>query len=204
MKKAFLSISFLIISLVIVCPPSATAQEPQNYIILKAGVFIPAYDLEEHEFDTGFNGEIVLGRHNNRNFAIEGGVGYYETESSYSEYGFLYHDKIKVIPVTLTAKGIIFSETAELYGGGGIGFYAASLRRESYESGIRRTASDTDTVPGFHVVVGINFNTSENVFIGVEGKYVLTDRANFKGTSVFPVSRNLNGYFLTGNIGFRF
>jgi len=186
-------------------------QEKPGYIIIKAGIYTPTDDLDD--FDTDFNGEVTFGGYLNPNFALEGGVGYFKTEASFSgvdPIGGSYDedDEVTAIPITLTAKGLYPGKTFEFYGGGGAGVYFAN-----FESDVSTTSvgdfsfDDDDTVFGLHVLAGVNVNVSEVVFVGVEGKYIWTEEGKVMDTVLgIPVSleANLNGYIVTGNIGFRF
>jgi len=217
MKHTALTISALIISAIFFLPLSAMGQDTPYYFVIKAGVYSPSDDLDDDDFDTGFNGEIALGYYFNPNFAMEGGIGYFQTEASfrrvYPSIGPARQDvDIVVVPVTVTAKGIIPFQDFECYGGGGIGFYFANAENNIMFDSLSLSDSDEDSsaVFGYHLLMGINFNITKNVFFGIEGKHFWTKDAQFKSTFFAPpgvpvrITTNLNGYTITGNFGIRY
>ena len=210
------ALAFSVLTLILIClfPFSGSGQDSLNYFALKGGIYSPTGDLDDFNFDTAFNGEIAYGRYLNPNFALEIGVGYFKSDASISGvdpfFGGSYteEDEIKVIPIILSGKGIYPSGNFELYGEIGIGIYLAD-----FEGVVTHTVlgtvglDDDDTAFGVNLGVGVNYNITEKVFIGVEGKYVLTTDAEFQGTVLgvpFKVESDLNGFIFTGNLGFRF
>lgn len=194
MKRYVFVVLVLGIALVLSSPFTAFARKA-NYIVGKAGIYSPTSDLEDMDFDTGFNGQIALGHYFHENFALEVGVGYNRTESD-----FLRQDwEITTYPVMLTAKGVIPLEKFEVYGGAGIGLYFT--KAEATLQPAVGKVDDDDTVFGYHFMVGTNFDISDSVFLGVEGIYIITDDAQFFGD---PDGVNLHGFIVTGNIGLRF
>lgn len=214
MRLKLFAISILVIIITFVLPFPSLGQETSNYFAAKAGIYSPTGDLDDFNFDTAFNGEVAYGRYLNPNFALEIGVGYFKSDASISGvdpiFGGSYteEDEIKVIPFIVSGKGIYPSGNFELYGEIGIGIYLAD-----FEGVVTHTVlgtvrvDDDDTVFGVNLGVGVNYNITKKVFIGVEGKYILTTDAEFQGTVLgvpFKVESDLNGFILTGNLGFRF
>jgi outer membrane protein W len=210
-RKAFttfvLSIIFIFFSSF-----SAMGQEKPSYITVKAGIYTPTDDLDN--FDTGFNGELSFGHYFSPNFAVEAGVGYFETEESFSGFdprvfGFYTEDdEVTSIPITLTARWVYPAESFELYLGGGVGLYFTHFEAD-LESTVLGSGSfdDDDTLFGAHFLVGANVNVSEVMFVGAEGKYVWTERAEAEGTVLglpVEIDSNVSGYTITGNVGLRF
>jgi outer membrane protein W len=204
------------VTLILIClfPLSGFGQDNLNYLAVKGGIYSPTGDLDDFNFDSAFNGEVAYGRYFNPNFAMEIGAGYFKSDASISGvdpiFGGSYaeEDEIKVIPIILSGKGIYPSGNFELYGEIGIGIYLAD-----FEGVVSHTVlgtirlDDNDTVFGVNLGVGANYNITKKVFIGVEGKYILTTDAEFQGTALgipFKVESDLNGFILTGNLGFRF
>lgn len=154
-----------------------------NYATLKIGGYFPQHsDLDE--FDSGINGEISFGHLVTPGFAVEGGVGYFETKDDSAAA------ELKVIPLTLSLKGQTFFQQFEPYVEAGIGVYFIDLRLGA--------ASDDDSQVGFHVGLGGNYNVTRQLFLGLEGKYLWV-KPEAPG-----VDARLDGITLTGNIGFRF
>ncbi len=196
MKRYAVVILVLGISLVLSLPFAAYAQEKVNYIVGKAGIYSPTGDLDDLEFDTGFNGQIAIGHYFHKNFALEGGLGYAVTDSS---FGGLEWDAW-TIPITLTAKGVYpIADTVELYAGAGIGIYFVQFEVSNRDY--------DDTVFGGHVVLGSNVNVTDNIFLGLEGTYIFTDEVELESVIFgvpLAVQADINGFVVTGNIGYRF
>ena len=214
MRPKIFAFSALTIVLLCFLPFSAVGQDNLNYFALKGGIYSPTGDLDDFNFDTAFNGEIAYGRYFNPNFALEIGAGYFKSDASLSGvdpiFGGSYRedDEIRVIPFILSGKGIYPSGNFELYGEIGIGIYLAN-----FEGVLTHTVlgtlrvDDDDTVFGVNLGVGANYNITEKIFIGVEGKYILTTDAEFQGAALgipFKIESDLNGFIFTGNLGFRF
>ena len=227
MKRAVLITFVLGVNLIFLSSSSAMGQEKNAYIMVKAGVYEPTGDLDDVGFDKDFNGEVTIGFYPNPNLVIEAGIGYFQSETSYS---FLLSSinldadcEVKVVPLTITAKGVLSAEIVEFYVGGGFGWYFVGYDAKVSESGlalgmpVTDTGSfdDDDAVNGAHVVGGAIINLSEAFFFGVEGKFIWTDEANAEGlvrvnvdgaSSLLPIelAADLNGYALTGVVGVKF
>ena len=214
MKRTAFTTFVLSITLVFFSSFSAMGQEKPYYITIKAGSYTPTDDLDDADFDTGFNGELSFGHYFGPNFALEAGVGYFETDVSFSGFNpfvlvfFNEDDEVTVVPITLTVKALHPVDSFELYLGAGIGFYFANFEADISTTGLGNFSFDDDeTVFGAHFLVGVNVNLTEVVFIGVEGKYIWTEEGTARDTVrgiVMEWESNLNGYTITGNLGFRF
>lgn len=177
-----------------------------NYFVVKAGMYSPqSGDLDE--FDKGFNGEIAYGRYFNKNIAAEIGLGYFHTDASESgtEYGLHFDTEadVDVIPLTVALKAIAPIGRAELYALGGLGIYFTKGEIKENMSGAEPySVDDTDAAFGGFLGAGLSFNITDQVFIGVEGKYHFVEADwEFEGESV---TNKLDGWTVTGNLGFRF
>ena len=189
------------------------AQGPDDYVIFKAGLYTPTADLDQ--LDNGYTGEITFGHIFDPNLAIEGSLGYFGTDGTvngnvspglgvYSE-----NDTYDVFTFLLTLKGFVTLQRVELYGGGGVGAYFTQFKIniDSPSVGPLRV-DDEDVVFGGHLLAGVNFAITPGWFIGVEGKYVFTGNVT-PSDSYLPnepelLENNLNGFMITGNVGFRF
>jgi opacity protein-like surface antigen len=192
---------------------SVCAQGPDDPVIFKAGPYTPTGDLDK--LDTGFSGDITFGHIFDPNLAIEGSLGYFGTDGTvndkvspglgvYSE-----NDTYDVFTFLLTLKGFVTLQRVELYGGGGIGAYFTQFKINinSPSAGFLRV-DDEDVVFGGHLLAGVNVAITPGWFVGVEGKYVITGNVS-PSDSHLPnepelLENNLNGFMITGNIGFRF
>jgi len=190
-----------------------------NYVALKFGAYFPqSNDLET--WSNGFNGELAFGHYFNPNMAGEVGIGYFETKADFAGNTVLgratENDKITVLPVTVTGKAIIplggkdgsrGASPGELYIGAGIGAYFAKGESDIFiQSRGSASQSSNDVAFGAHVVAGGSFNATQNIFIGVEMKYLWV-KPSFSGTFFgVPISLDpeLDGFTATANLGFRF
>lgn len=199
-----------------VSPPvvsTGDVAETPYYLTLKLGIYSPESDelTDDTRFDTGWTGEISFGRHFHRNFAAELGVGYLETDGDDANFrppGPYGADlEIRAIPITLTVKGVLPLRNVDLFAAIGVGFYfvMAEVDVTTYPVG-SDSFDDDDIVFGFHGGLGANFNVTENMFIGMEGKY-LWARPEFDGTILgrrWEFDADLDGFTITINIGYRF
>jgi opacity protein-like surface antigen len=171
------------------------------YVSLKAGIYSPTGDLED--FSTGFSGEISLNRYFSPNFAIDASVGYFQTDYNGTDFtfgtGYSSDADIYSIPITATFKGIIPLAFGELYAGvgGGVQYVNSDITINSNFG--RLSLDDSGAVWSFQFTGGFDFDINETFFIGVEGKYIITGDAE-----VGPFEYNLDGYFVSGVLGFRF
>lgn len=196
-------------AMLFLAPFSVMAQEKMSYMTIKAGAISPAGDFDDAGFESGFNGEIALGRYFDPDAAIEGGIGYYRSEANTSDLISGVDASVRVIPITGTVKGILPFKDVNLFGGVGLGIYFASAEVKSKDKtgGVSDKFTDEDTVFGFHVSIGANVNITPNMFLGFEGRRIWTEEAKFSGSlfgSTQTVKSDLDATTLTGNLGFRF
>jgi len=210
-RTAFIVLLTAVVFMVFV--PAASYAEHKRwdgYLSFKGGAYFPTGDLEDYDFDSGFNGEILLGMYFNKNLALEFGGGYFQTDASFRAGAFREEDEVWVIPVIANIKGVLPLKNIELFGGGGFGVYFANIDVEGYDPLIGNfSAEDDDAVFGGHILAGFNVDLSDKVFIGIEGKYIFTADNHFfcdqVGCSEVNCAKiNLDGLTLTGGLGFRF
>lgn len=191
-------------------PQPAVTRSPAynfpNYFAMKLGAYFPqekwdVLDLGvfEYSLDTGFNGELAFGRYFNRNWAIEIGTGYFQATGDDTFFGTKSKSSVDVMPLTVALKGIIPADRFEIYGIGGIGAYF--LWADEKLNGI--SFSDEDILFGGFLGAGISYNITPSVFLGLEGKYLWTQKASLSD-SLWRQKHSLDGWFGTFNIGFRF
>ncbi|MGD9034361.1 MAG: outer membrane beta-barrel protein [Desulfobacteraceae bacterium] len=178
-------------TLIFLLPISATGQERRDYIIVKGGVYSPTGGLDDLNFGSGFNGEVAWGHYFSPNFALEVGAGYFET------------DDIRVVPFLATGKAIYPTGSWELFAELGVGAYFAKLDGTLNDPVVGVIIfDDDDAVFGLSLGFGVNYNITEEFFVGIEGKYLLTSDAEFGGEA--SLETDLDGYIVTGVFGFRF
>jgi len=184
-------IALLSALMLMIAVPSFAA--PPNYVALKLGAYLPQDD-DMDEFDTGFNGEVALGHYFNPNIAMEFSGGYFKSEGDAEGVS----GEVTVNPILLSIKGVAPFAGGEFYGLVGGGLYITEFE----VSALGLTFTDDDTVFGFQLGIGANFNLANNVFLGLEGKYFWAKPSiSILGESL---DVNIDGIQATANIGFRF
>jgi len=159
---------------------SVYAAGPNNYVGVKLGAFFPNSDSDGLEnFKTGFNGEIDYGYKFIPNFALEAGVGWYSAvDKDNSDI------KVTVVPVTLTAIGILPIDQIDLIGGVGLGYYSAKAEAPGF--------SEDKGAVGYHLLIGADYNLTNEVALGLEGKWFQSKpKFNDTDTDVGGIDLNL-------------
>lgn len=189
MERAVFILSSL---LVFTLPLAAWGDDKPNYISARAGFYFYSGDVgEKTNLDEAFIGEIAYGRRFHPNFALEGGIGYIH-DGHRSEHR---SDDLRGYPLTLTAIGIYPLENVDLFAGGGIGVYFMSFDGQVNNV----NAHGKDTVFGGHLLLGANLDVWSPVFVGIEGKYLFLEQAQFDGQEL-----DLDGFTVMAKFGFRF
>ncbi len=182
---------------------AAAADKPVDYFALKAGVYSPSTSHNLNTFNagnrteldskTGFAGEVAFGHYFTPMLALELGAGYFESKgSALAQPGEL---KLKVVPLVATGKVLIPIGIIEPYGLFGIGAYFTEM---DVSNNIGAMKDSTEVTYGLHAGVGVNINFQENMFLGVEGKYLWAE-PSFGGQHL-----KLNGFITTAVLGFRY
>jgi len=185
-------IALLSALLVIVAIPALAI--PPDYMTLKLGAYSPRHSDLKDDFSTNFNGEWAIGHYFHPNMALEFSIGYFETRGNDNGVSA----KFYAVPVLLNIKGVIPIARGEIYALAGGGFYTVTGKASS--NGI--TTEDTDTPFGWQVGIGGNYNLSEKVFLGLEGKYLWV-KSTFDMPGASSVGVHLDGIQATANIGYR-
>ena len=173
-----------------------------NNVMIKLGAYIPNNDIED--MDTGFYSEVTYNRYLNKNLALEIGGGSFFT-SGKAQFEDAYGNQRTVsgdlygYNFIMNLKAVYPIEFGEIYAGVGPGMYLVY----GDEDGTDVYVDDDDTVFGGQAVAGFNFDVNEIVFLGFEGQYIFTADAEF-GNGGYSKKFNLNGYNLSGVLGFRF
>ncbi len=180
----------VVLFLFFLLPINSWGEEKKNYIVLKGGTYTFMDSLKDANFSTGFDAELAYGHYVLSNLVLEGAAGYVH-DGVNKGYG----NDIKVIPVTLTAKVVLPLARIEPFVGAGIGLYFTKFHGK-----VEETVTDVSkTLAGGHVAAGSYYNISSSLFAGVEGKYVVTEEADFG-----RLRTSLNGFSVTANVGCRF
>jgi outer membrane protein W len=194
-----------VLSALLVLVASSVFAAPPDYMTLKLGAYSPQdgkIEAVSTDMSTGFNGEWAIGHYFHPNMAMEFSIGYMESRGKGTLNGNAVSVKISAVPVLLNIKGVIPFSRGEIYTLAGGGFYVADGRGSS--QGV--TAEDSDTTFGWQVGIGGNYNLSETVFLGLEGKYLWV-KPTFDIPGVIPgvasLGVHLDGIQATANIGYR-
>jgi outer membrane protein W len=189
-------ISILSIALILLLPFFAKGQERRDYIITKGGIYSPTGGLDDLNFGSGFNGEVAWGHYFSPNFALEAAAGFFES------------DDVRVVPLVVTGKAIYPTGDWELFAEIGVGAYFVKFKGTfSYASLGNITINDDDDAFGLNLGFGVNYNITEEFFLGLEGKYLLTTDAEFEGAATggqVKLETDMNGYIVMAVFGFRF
>lgn len=194
-KTAFAVFLVIAVALIGFAPSVSLAGYPSNYLVLKGGLYSPSNDFHidntQFNHDDGFVGEIAFGHYFMPMFALELGAGYFESKAAAPAN----ETKLKVIPVTLTGKVLFPIGPIEPYGEFGVGGY---FTKAEVSGSVSNFSGSTKSVFGLHAGAGVNFNITESVFLGVEGRYIWA-KPSWGGTDI-----KLDGFTVTADLGFRF
>lgn len=175
-------------------PDSPADSGAPNYLALRGGGIFFTSDLRDLALEEGFSSELVLGRRLHPHFALELGSGYFHDGDSSNGL----RSDIRGIPISVTAKFLYtFWNRIELSAGAGGAVYFAKLKHQIEDAGQR--ATDDAVVWGGRLQLGANLNFCTRWFAGFEGKYRITETANFGGARV-----DLDGAAVMLNLGLRF
>lgn len=203
MKTTSVMSMLLAVTLVGVTTPTFAEELPGNYGMLKLGVYSPSESNDLNDFNggsrseldskTGFAGEVAFGHYFLPMVAVEFGAGYFESEGSpAAQPGEL---KLKVVPVTATGKVLYPIGRFEPYGMFGLGAYFTDL---DVSGNTGNFSGSTEITYGLHAGGGVNFNFSNAMFVGLEGKY-LWAKPSYGGQDI-----KLDGFVTSADLGFRF
>lgn len=192
---------------------AVAAEKKSNYVQAKAGFIQPTSGFDDAGFDTGFNGAISYGHYLTNHLILEGTIDGSAAHNDFDGYNtftgnYTQKNDIGIFAFLLTLKGEFAVGPVNLYGGGGIGAYVVTLNTkvESDRFGDYEK-DDTDTVFGAHLLVGANYDITNDWFIGLEGTYRWTGSAKIEQNVIgVPVVYNddVNGFSLAASVGFRF
>jgi outer membrane protein W len=200
MNRSIVLVLGLSILFVVSAPFASFAQDkPSAYITIKPGAYFPTGDLDDKGFVSMFDGSVAIGTYYLPNLALEAEVGYFQTRASSQTADSNETDKLWVLPVTVTFKGVLPMKGFELTAGGGGGVYFANLTADKSTASGSSSDDGHATALGAHVQAGVNVDVAPKMFVGAEGKYIFTTSEHLLGAKV-----NLDGFMVTGVVGYRF
>jgi len=189
-----------------------------SYLALKGGIYSPSatFNLDNVDIETtfagdtrtGVDGEIAIGRFFLPSLALELGAGYFKGKGSFDaedETSARRQVDFTVIPVILSAKALIPAGPVAPYGELGLGAYFTEFNVTDNLN----TFSGTTTF-GLHTGAGMNVGLTQNVFVGVEGRYVWANpsfgeqKIKLNDTEYALNGFTLNGFTTTLAVGFSF
>ncbi len=185
--------------------------EPPFYLTYKPGIYSPQFG----GLDIGLSTEIAFGYRFNQNIAAEFGFGYFNTQKEVRGVGatrvIQEECDYYVVPLTLTFKAILPYKRWEFFGLGGGGVYIVSgpYNLDDYDDydDYDDFNPHVDTVLGGYLGGGLHYSLTSKIFLGVEGKYLWTDKAKLNGErSGVPLDARfrLDGIIAAAVIGVRF
>ncbi len=197
MSRTFTLVLVLAVALTGIVPSAALADKPSSYLVLKGGYYNPSksFDLDNVHFNTkdGFVLEGALGHYFLPFLAVEVGGGYLESKTDASVPGA--DAKLKVVPVVATGKLLLPVGPIEPYGEFGVGLYIVDLDISGTPSNF---SGSTKSAFGYHAGGGVNVDLGPVIFLGAEGRY-LWIKQSYGGVDI-----KLDGFTVTGDLGFRF
>jgi opacity protein-like surface antigen len=192
---------------------AAEEEKPKNYVQGQLGMYQPASDLDDNNFDTGFNGTIGYGRYLTDNLIFETSIDSFvvdrDSEGSTSSAGnYTQDDDLIATGILITLKGEVQIGAFDLFGGGGVGVYGVAIDSDIDTDKLGSfSKSESDGVYGVHAVLGANYNITNHIFVGLEAKYRWTGDVDLKeSVASVPVEYkgDLSGYAVLGTFGIRF
>lgn len=218
MKKKILTLIAVTTMVVTVSASSAFSVETEkraNYAVGGVGIFTPTNGLDDAGYGSGINTSVAYGRYLTPNLILEGMVDYFRTKSETSGVdtaigSYSRDDIIGTTGLLVTLKGELPLGPVDLFGGAGVGLYGSffNSKVDSERYGTSYDNNDFDSTFGAHVSLGGNYNITEMLFVGIEGRYRWTGEVDMKDSSGggIPVaySSDLNGYTVAATFGFRF
>jgi opacity protein-like surface antigen len=182
------------ISVFLLPNPTFAEDDKSIYVVLKGGVYSPDHD-DVKDFDEGINLEVAVGTYTSKYFGGELGVGFFQTESKEGA-----DVTTKFVPITYNALGRYPAGPVDIYGGGGMGVYISKT-----EVTVMGTSEkELDTFYGFQVLVGGKYNLPNDLFIGMEGKYIWTKTPETDFFGVHVTDAHYDGFIVTINCGTRY
>ena len=213
MKGKAISVVLVCALMILLVPLCASGQSFNKNFALKVGTYNPTGDLDDANFDPGLAVELTWSEMGSKNFSYEVGFGAYGTDMSRSDFvgGIGTVNQSADILITSlfgTLKYHVPFSVGDFYAGVGIDWLSAAVDYTISIPGDSLSYTDSDWfIFGGHLEAGLNFNLGERWFLGFEGKYLFTTDASFSDVDQgvpWSTDRDLTGYFLFGQIGYRY
>jgi len=186
----------------------------QNYFSFRAGAYMPRGDAMDdvpgYSFNTGFGGEVTLGRRFNPNFAAEAGLGTFAVATDdfylgtfYDGYGWVdvnVKGEVRATPILATVKGILPLQGFELYAGAGLGLYFVSAKETYTVTGYgSESHTYSDSPVGLHLTAGAMIPLAPKWNLSLEGRFVSV-KAKITDVDGYSYDVNLGGTQLSAGL----
>ena len=189
--------------------PTARADEGAgNFLSLRAGVVLPRD--QRRDFGMDFAIEAAATRQFYPLLQGELAVGYFRTVSGVTDVA-PYPDPVtfnayipmkqtaSVVPVTLSAKGVLPGSAFQPFISAGAGIYIVNLEDDPTDPALA-TRRDSASPFGYHFGLGATVMLGGNLVASFEGRYLLLSEATFfRGDQP-----SLSQIHLTAGLGYRF
>ncbi len=197
--------------------PGPAGLDQSYYVAFHGGLHLPqgdaVSDVPGYKFNTGFGGEISLGKRFGPNLAGEIGLGSYavatdEIATGYvvcDIYGFNCADvtekgEARATPLVATIKAILPMEGFELYALGGLGLYFVSAKDTWSAAGYgSESHTSSDSPIGIHLGAGAMIPLAPNWKLSLEARYVGV-KASLEDINGYSYDVNLNGVQISGGL----
>ncbi len=190
----------------------------QNYVSFRGGLHLPQGDavdqLPGYSFNTGFGGEIAIGRRFSPNLAGEVGLGYlslatddidtgYQTCDLYGCSEIMEKGELHATPFTATLKAFLPLEGFDLYALGGFGLYFVSGKDTYSAQGFGSDSQTASASPlGLHIGAGAMIPLASKWKLSLDARYVAVKaKLSFDG---YSYDVNLGGMQLSGGLQYAF
>jgi len=204
-KTAAVLLAGIAIAATVPATDAAAGGQIGNYLALKGGFYSPSAEFDlgnvnaesalDGSADTGVAGEIAYGHYFSPSFALEFGVGYFRSKGTFASADAGGQElKFDVIPVIASAKVFVPVGSVFPYGEAGLGAYFTQ-----FDVSESLNTFEGSTTLGAHAGAGLNIDVSENVFVGLEMRYVWAEP--FFGDQDIDLNGEdyaLNGFNLNG------
>ncbi len=156
-----------------------------RYFVVKGGGFFPngkgpSNDGKANgfkDFNVGYSIDTAIGFKPESYVACELGTGFYSADAERTNVSDYFKYSVFVVPLTLTVKGLWKLGKAELFAGGGVGYYFAFLDINRENNNGSTTVIISENVHGgafgYHAVVGADMALKKNVALTTEFKWVV-------------------------------
>jgi len=203
---------FGVLVVILLLPAISFAEGGGNtYLEIKGGQYKPLGDLRERRAPNSSNIEVSIGHRFFKYFAAEVSYGHFRIEADtetavlvhpvYGNFFFKSHDTIDVYPLLVSGKILWPVDDGFFYVGGGYGryqvVYVGEFQVDSSLGHDEDNFRGTDTVNGWHYMLGTMYDINDSWTIGLEYKQVTTETAELEDAVFIGTEAELSGTYKT-------